>query len=85
MCARRVRPAGPFNIGNDVRLSELGRLRCPTMDRPGKVVGFSNRTPAVLVQFDGRRSIAVLHPSYLELSREVGAVLTDYRRSPVDH
>src|SRR5579859_5404699 len=76
---------GPFNIGDDVCLSELGRLRCPKMDpRPGKVIGFSSRTAAVRVLFEGRRSAAILHPSYLELRREAGHSRPTSTRSPVD-
>jgi hypothetical protein len=55
-----------FKIGRRVRLSKLGRRRCPRLaDRPGTVVGYSRFNSAVKVIFDGNKSATSLHASYL--------------------
>ncbi len=62
-----------LEIGSRVRLTELGRLRCPRFpNQPGIVVGYSRFNSAVQVRFEGRKSSVVLHADYVEL-----AVTTD--------
>jgi len=58
----------PSAIGDRVRLSELGRRRCPRIsaDR-GTIVGFTRRSTGARVLFDGRKSAVLFHASYLEL------------------
>jgi hypothetical protein len=59
-----------FKLGSRVRLSKLGRTRCPTMPGHGTVVGFSRRSTALQVLMDGRKTPAMLHLSYLELATQ---------------
>lgn len=57
-----------FEIGDRVRLSDVGRARCPSLhDLAGTVMGHSRMSCSVRVLFDGRRSREVLHMSYVEL------------------
>jgi hypothetical protein len=60
-----------FQIGDRVRLSELGSARCPTMPARGTVVALSRRATAVQVLMDGRKTPVLLHVSYLEAVRRV--------------
>jgi len=59
-----------FKLGSRVRLSKLGRARCPTMAPRGTVVGFSRRSTALQVLMDGNKTSVLLHLSYLELARQ---------------
>ena len=58
-----------FEIGSRVRLTELGRFRCPRFpNQVGIVVGYSRFNSAVQVRFEGRKSSVVLHADYVELA-----------------
>jgi hypothetical protein len=66
-------PAHPFLIGDRVRLSLLGLSRHPRMvDTTGTVVGKSNLSGTVSVQFDHRKSPVLIHYSYLKLEADQG-------------
>jgi hypothetical protein len=59
----------PFEVGDRVRLSELGRVRAPKMSaKAGTVIGFARLSSGVKVLFDERKSPTTLHFSYLELA-----------------
>jgi hypothetical protein len=56
-----------FKIGDRVRLSDLGRQRCPEMPvAVATVVALSRNSTAVQVQFSERRTPMTLHVTYLE-------------------
>ena len=56
-----------FEIGDRVRLSALGRERCPQMrDTLGTVVKASKLPSSFAVLFDGRRTPVVMHRTYIE-------------------
>lgn len=56
-----------FEKGATVRLSELGRQRCPKLPHTeGLVIGFARSGRAFQVQFYGRVTAVTLHGSYLE-------------------
>jgi len=65
-------PRIQFRIGDVVRLSKLGRARCPDIPEEGTVKGFSSRATAVKVLMTGRKTTNVLHITYLE-HRQVAA------------
>ena len=53
--------------GTRVRLSALGRERCPKMTRQtGVVVAKLDRSDAVRVLMDGNKDPSTLHRSYIE-------------------
>jgi hypothetical protein len=53
--------------GTRVRLSALGRKRCPKMTRQtGVVVALLDRSDAVRVLMDGNKDPSTLHRSYIE-------------------
>jgi hypothetical protein len=62
------RPASiGYPIGSYVQLSELGRMRCPTLvGRFGKVVGHSLSGNAARVAWNGYGSHSTIHHSYIE-------------------
>jgi hypothetical protein len=58
-----------FQPGDRVRLSELGRERCPRYpDRAGTVTSYCRGPNALRVLFDGRKTGVMIHASYLEQS-----------------
>ena len=60
---------GNVSVGDRVRLSELGRERCPRIAAEGGlVVGFSVTGNTVHIRFDGHRTLSPIHVSYLELA-----------------
>lgn len=57
--------------GTRIRLSALGRQRCPKMTRhAGVVVAKLDRSDAVRVLMDGNKDPSTLHRSYLEAAGE---------------
>jgi hypothetical protein len=53
--------------GTRIRLSALGRERCPKMTRhAGVVVAKFDRSDAVRVLIDGNKDPSTLHRSYIE-------------------
>jgi hypothetical protein len=74
---RTARPFkhNPFKIGDRVRLSDLGRQRCPEMPvAVATVVALSRKSTAVQVQFSERRTPMTLHVSYVERVEPESAV-----------
>jgi hypothetical protein len=56
-----------FKIGDRVQLSSLGRSRSPKLaERSGSVVGLARNSQSVRVLFDGRKTPALLHLSYVQ-------------------
>jgi len=61
--------ANPFQVGDRVRLSELGKSRIRSGSTTGTIVGRgSSRVSAesVRVRFDGRKTARRVHFTYLE-------------------
>lgn len=57
-----------FPIGVRVRLSALGRKRCPrTISDTGVVVSKATHLEAVRLKMDGKKQLVTLHVSYVEL------------------
>ena len=57
--------------GTRIRLSALGRKRCPKMTRhAGVVVAKLDRSDAVRVLMDGNKDPSTLHRSYVEAAGE---------------
>ena len=60
-----------FSLGDRVRLSALGAVRCPRLaDKIGTVVGRSVYVNSVVVILDGTRSRRTIHSAYLEVLME---------------
>lgn len=58
-------PLLPYNTR--VRMSALGRARCPNLaERKGVVVGLGRYRSTVRVMFDGFKSPTSLHNTYIE-------------------
>jgi hypothetical protein len=56
-----------FSLGDRVRLSALGAIRCPRLaGRTGTVVGRSIYVNSVAVLLDGNKSPGTIHGAYLE-------------------
>jgi hypothetical protein len=56
-----------FSIGDRVRISALGKVRCPRLaGKTGTVVGRSIYINSVAVLFDGNKSSSTIHGDYLE-------------------
>lgn len=56
-----------FSIGDRVRISTLGELRCPRLaGKTGTVVGRSIYVNSIAVLFDGNKSSSTVHGNYLE-------------------
>ena len=56
-----------FAVGDRVRLSALGRERCPQMkDVVGTIVKASRLPSSLAILFDGRRTPVVMHRTYIE-------------------
>jgi len=57
-----------FSLGDRVRLSALGAIRCPRLAgrRTGTVVGRSIYVNSVAVLLDGNKSPGTIHGAYLE-------------------
>lgn len=56
-----------FNVGDQVRLSQLERERSPRLQfSEGIVVGFSKGATAVQVQYPRSKTPRLLHITYLE-------------------
>jgi len=70
MSFRGDRPPRRFRIGDRVRLSELGKARCPKVQRDvGRVVGVpepTNGGGTIRVHFDGNKRPTAVHQSYIE-------------------
>lgn len=57
-----------FRIGARIRLSSLGRQRCPRiMSETGVVVGKAAHIDRVRLKMDGKKQFITLHVSYVEL------------------
>jgi hypothetical protein len=62
----------PVLIGDRVRVSTLGALRCARLaGKVGTVVGGSVYTSSVQVRFDGNRCASTLHRDYLDVLANV--------------
>ena len=60
-----------FSLGDRVRLSALGAVRCPRLaGKIGTVVGRSVYVNSVVVILDGTKSRRTIHSAYLELLME---------------
>jgi hypothetical protein len=57
----------PFKPGERIRLSALGKERCPKLNRTGVVIGPAGRSDAIRVLIDGRKTPMTLHASYVEI------------------
>jgi hypothetical protein len=56
-----------FSIGDRVRISALGALRCPRLaNKAGTIIGGSVYTNSISIRFDGNRSSSTLHRDYIE-------------------
>jgi hypothetical protein len=61
-------------IGDRVRVSALGALRCPRLaNKTGTIVGGSIYTCSVSVQIDGNKTSSTFHRDYLEAMLGDGA------------
>ena len=57
-----------FSLGDRVRLSALGAVRCPRLaGKVGTVIGRSVYVNSVAVVLDGTRSRMTIHSAYLEV------------------
>ena len=60
-----------FSLGDRVRLSALGAVRCPRLaGKIGTVVGRSVYVNSVVVILDGTKSRRTIHSAYLEVLME---------------
>ena len=60
-----------FSLGDRVRLSSLGAVRCPRLaGKIGTVVGWSVYVNSVVVILDGSKSRKTIHSAYLEMFLE---------------
>jgi len=60
-----------FSLGDRVRLSALGAVRCPRLaGKIGTVVGRSVYVNSVAVILDGTKSRRTIHSAYLEVLME---------------
>jgi hypothetical protein len=59
-------PENEFSPGQRIRLSALGKERCPRLSPTGVVIGQPARSDAVRVLMDGRKTPMTLHVSYIE-------------------
>jgi len=60
-----------FQVGERVRLSDLGRERMPrNKSTTAKVVGFGRSDTRIRIVFDGSRYPVSIHTSYLERDNE---------------
>ena len=70
-----------FSIGDRVRISALGALRCPRLaNKAGTVIGRSIYTNSISIRLDGNRCSTTLHRDYLEATVTVDG---DAPRTPV--
>lgn len=56
-----------FQIGDSVRLSEVGRKNSRNPERRGTVVGISTTGSQYRVKWDGLKTEYMMHRTYLEL------------------
>jgi hypothetical protein len=64
---RRVPVRSNYSVGDRVKLSSLGKVRCPRLaDRIGTVVGYSVYVSSVVVLLDGNKRSSTIHGAYLE-------------------
>ncbi len=57
--------------GARIRLSALGKTRCPKLKvHTGVVIGVTDGSDAVRILLDGRKAPVTIHSSYLELEAE---------------
>ena len=57
-----------FSLGDRVRISALGAIRCPRLaGKTGTVVGRSIYVNSVAVLLDGNKSPRTIHGAYLEM------------------
>jgi hypothetical protein len=69
--ANRSSASAGIPMGSCVQLSEIGRLRCPTLvGRLGRVVGHSLSGNAARVAWNGPVAHLTIHNSYLEAFNE---------------
>lgn len=62
-----------FKVGDRVRLSTVGRARCPRSISAGRIVGLVARRPgygSVRVLWDGLTAPRRLHTSYIEIDED---------------
>lgn len=60
-------PMDKFEIGSRIRLSDLGKRRCPRISsETGVVVGKATHLEAVRLKMDGKKQLITLHASYVE-------------------
>ena len=52
--------------GTRVRLSNLGKERCPRLKSESGIILRRNGPSTIRVQFDGRKNPVTLHQSYIE-------------------
>jgi hypothetical protein len=60
-------PENKFKPGQRIRLSALGKERCPRLSSTGVVIGSAGRSDAIRVLMDGRKTPMTLHVSYVEM------------------
>jgi hypothetical protein len=57
-----------FTPGKRVRLSTLGKERCPRIaNQTGIIVGKATRSNAIRILLEGSKMPISLHPSYIEI------------------
>lgn len=60
-------PMDKFKIGSRIRLSNLGKQRCPRItSETGIVVGKATHLEAVRLKMDGKKQLITLHVTYVE-------------------
>ena len=60
-----------FSLGDRVRLSSLGAVRCPRLaGKIGTVVGWGVYVNSVVIILDGSKSRRTIHSAYLEVLME---------------
>jgi len=60
-----------YTVGTRVRLSELGKVRCPRLSKKtGTLVGHGIYVNSVVVLFDGNKTSSTIHIAYLEVLKD---------------
>lgn len=60
-----------YTVGTRVRLSVLGKVRCPRLSKKtGTLVGHSIYVNSVVVLFDGNKTSSTIHIAYLEVLKD---------------
>jgi hypothetical protein len=66
-----------YSVGDRVKLSALGKVRCPRLaDKVGTVVGHSVYVSSVVVLLDGNRRSSTIHGAYLETVEVCGRTVS---------